>query len=61
MLGWIVRILFVIAAPITALFVARDALNFGLLQTFVAMLLVSPGRAGCRLFRTQPTRPSLNA
>ncbi|WP_445217064.1 hypothetical protein ACKWRH_33880 [Bradyrhizobium sp. Pa8] len=42
MLGWIVRILFVIAAPITALFVARgDALNFGLIQTFVAVLLVT--------------------
>ncbi|QQO22586.1 hypothetical protein JJB98_22945 [Bradyrhizobium diazoefficiens] len=41
MLGWIVRILFVIAAPITALFVARDALNFGLIQTFVTMLLVT--------------------
>ena len=41
MLGWIVRIIFVIAAPITALFVARDALNFGLIQTFVAMLLVT--------------------
>ena len=41
MLGWIVRIILVIAAPITALFVARDALNFGLIQTFVAMLLVT--------------------
>ncbi|MBR0827165.1 hypothetical protein JQ596_16640 [Bradyrhizobium manausense] len=41
MLGWIVRILFVIAAPITALFVSRDALNFGLIQTFVTMLLVT--------------------
>ncbi|MBR0881716.1 VIT1/CCC1 family predicted Fe2+/Mn2+ transporter [Bradyrhizobium japonicum] len=41
MLGWIVRIIFVIAAPITALFVARDALTFGLIQTFVAMLLVT--------------------
>ncbi|MCP1744116.1 hypothetical protein ABIF65_005783 [Bradyrhizobium japonicum] len=29
MLEWIVRILFVIAAPITALFVSRNALNFG--------------------------------
>ncbi|MET4177312.1 hypothetical protein ABIB99_008436 [Bradyrhizobium sp. LA6.1] len=27
MLGWIVRILFVLAAPVTALFIARDALN----------------------------------
>jgi len=41
MLGWIVRIIIVIAAPITALFVARDALNFDLIQTFVAMLLVT--------------------
>ncbi|RXH29365.1 hypothetical protein XH99_02225 [Bradyrhizobium nanningense] len=41
MLGWLVRILFAIAAPITALFVARDALNFGLIQTVVTMLLVT--------------------
>ena len=41
MLGWIVRLLFVIAAPITALLVPRDALNFDLIQTFVAMLLVT--------------------
>ncbi|MFK4506599.1 putative membrane-anchored protein [Bradyrhizobium huanghuaihaiense] len=41
MLGWLVRILFALAAPITALFVARDALNFGLIQTVVAMLLVT--------------------
>jgi hypothetical protein len=41
MLGWIVRILFIITAPITALFVSRDALNFGLIQTIVTMLLVT--------------------
>ncbi|SFQ00046.1 hypothetical protein SAMN05216330_11378 [Bradyrhizobium sp. Ghvi] len=41
MLGWVVRILFAIAAPITALFVARDALNFGMIQTIVTMLLVT--------------------
>ncbi len=40
MLGWIVRILFILAAPIAALLVSRDALNFGLVQTFVAMILV---------------------
>lgn len=40
MLGWIVRILFVLAAPIAALLVSRDELNFGLVQTFVAMLLL---------------------
>ena len=41
MLGWVVRILFALAAPITALFVARDALNFGMIQTIVTMLLVT--------------------
>jgi hypothetical protein len=39
-MAWIVRLLFMIAAPITALFVARDALNFGVLQTFVATIFV---------------------
>jgi hypothetical protein len=40
MLGWIVRIFFALAAPIAALLVSRDALNFDLLQTFVAMILI---------------------
>ena len=40
MLGWIVRILFMMAAPIAAFLVSRDALNFGLVQTVVAMLLI---------------------
>lgn len=40
MLSWIVRLLFVLAAPIAALLVARDALNFGLMQTMVAIILV---------------------
>jgi hypothetical protein len=39
-MAWIVRLLLMLAAPITALFVARDALNFGVLQTLVAVLLV---------------------
>jgi hypothetical protein len=39
MLGWIVRILFILAAPIAALLVSRDELNFGLVQIFVAMFL----------------------
>lgn len=33
MLGWIVCILFMLAAPIAALLVSRDALNFGLVQS----------------------------
>ena len=40
MLSWIVRILLMMAAPITALLVSRDALNFGLIQTLVAILLI---------------------
>ena len=37
----ILRILFVAAGLITALFVARDALNFELIQTWVAILLAA--------------------
>ncbi len=40
MLSWIVRILFILAAPIAALLVSRDALNFGLIQTMVAIVLI---------------------
>jgi hypothetical protein len=40
MLGWIVRILFILAAPIAALLVSRDVLQFELVRTFVAMILL---------------------
>lgn len=40
MLSWIVRLFFALAAPIAALFVARDALNFDVIQTMVATVLV---------------------
>jgi hypothetical protein len=40
-MAWIVRILFILAAPIAALLVSRDALNFGIVQTMVAMILVT--------------------
>jgi hypothetical protein len=35
----IARILLLLAAPIAALFVARDALNFGVVQMIVATIL----------------------
>lgn len=35
----LVRLLLFLAAPITALFVSRDALHFDLIQTFVAVAL----------------------
>jgi hypothetical protein len=37
----LIRLLLALAAPITALFVARDALNFDVVQTFVAVGLVA--------------------
>ena len=37
----IVRALLIIAASITALFVSRDALNFGIIETFVAVILIA--------------------
>ena len=40
MLSWVVRILFMLAAPIAALLVSREALNFGLVQTLVAIVLI---------------------
>ena len=40
MLSWIIRILLAIAAPIAALFVARDTLNFSLIQTMIAIVLI---------------------
>lgn len=39
MLGWIVRIFFVIAGFITSFFVTRDALNFDVIQMVIAIIL----------------------
>jgi hypothetical protein len=41
MLGWIVRILLIVAGAITGWFVARDATNFGVLQMFVMLALIT--------------------
>jgi hypothetical protein len=38
---WIIRILFMIAALITALFVARDASNFSVIQMLVSVMLIT--------------------
>jgi hypothetical protein len=37
----IARLLLLLAAPITALFVARDALNFSVVQMIVATILLA--------------------
>jgi hypothetical protein len=39
MLAWIIRCLFFLAAPIAALLVSRDALDFGIVEMLVAMIL----------------------
>jgi len=41
MLRWIVRIFFILAAPIAALLVARDTLTFDIVQTFIAIILMT--------------------
>jgi len=56
-LGWIVRILFVAAAPIAGLLVARDSLNFGVMQGFVAIILIV-ACIGLAAAWTRPRPPS---
>jgi len=41
MAAWIVRLLLFLAAPIAALFVSRDALNFGVIETLIAIVLIA--------------------
>jgi hypothetical protein len=38
-MAWLLRFLSILAAAITSLFVARDALNFGFVQILVTMTL----------------------
>ena len=45
----VLRAFLIIAAPITALFVSRDALNFGVIETLVAVILIA---AFCRRWRS---------
>ena len=39
-MAWLIRLLSAVAAAITSLFVARDALNFGVIQTLLMMTLI---------------------
>ncbi len=41
MLAWIIRCLLFLAAPTAALFVSRDALNFGIVEMLVAIVLIA--------------------
>ena len=39
-MAWLLRLLSVLAAAITSLFVARDALNFGIIETLLMITLL---------------------
>ena len=41
MLSWIVRLLLIVAGFVAEWFVARDSLNFGVIQAVVTLLLVA--------------------
>lgn len=41
MISWLVRVLLIVAGAITGMFVARDATNFGVLQMFVMVALIT--------------------
>ena len=39
-MAWLIRLILVIAAAITSLFVARDDLNFSIIQTLLTITLL---------------------
>lgn len=39
-MAWLLRLLSILAAAITSLFVARDALNFGVIETLLMVTLI---------------------
>lgn len=41
MIGWIIRLLLIAAGALTALFVARDAENFSVVQGMVAVAMIA--------------------
>ncbi|MBJ6127467.1 hypothetical protein [Microvirga splendida] len=41
MIGWIIRVLLIVAGIVTGWFVARDAAIFGFAQVMVALLLIT--------------------
>lgn len=41
MISWVVRLLLIAASVVTSWFVAKDAVNFGIIQMMVALLLLT--------------------
>jgi hypothetical protein len=54
----ILRVLLFIAAPITALFVSQDALNFGVIQTLIAVILIAAFCFGVAFWKLRSARTS---
>jgi hypothetical protein len=54
-MAWLLRLLSAVAAAITSLFVARDALNFGIIQTLLMITLII-GAAAIRRRMESATR-----
>ena len=52
----LLRVLLFIAAPITALFVSRDALNFGVMQTLIAVILIAAFCLAAAFWKLRPPR-----
>lgn len=50
MIGWAVRVFLIVAGTITGWFVARDATNFGVLQMFIMLMLITITVAGVALW-----------
>ena len=51
----VLRVLLFVAASITALFVSRDALNFGVIEALIAVILIAAFCLIMALWRLRPT------
>ncbi len=58
MLAWIIRCLLLLAAPIAALFVSRDALNFGIIEMLVAIMLMVGAVLAAAAWSLRRARPA---
>jgi hypothetical protein len=52
-MAWLLRLLSVVAAAITSLFVARDALNFGIIQTLLMITLIIGAAASAVVWKAR--------
>ena len=60
MIKWVIRPIMIVAAVIAGWFVARDAVNFTIIQTVVALLLVTALVAVAAIVQTLADRADSN-